>query len=111
MDEQSTTKFLLLLSEEPWEEIFTDTSNDPDNMFNKFLNTYIRYYDDCFLKTFVNQKHRYNAWITDGTITSCKRKKEIFTLTRLSNNHNLTAYYKIYCSVLKKVIHSAKQLH
>jgi hypothetical protein len=84
MEEQSTKKFLLLLSEEHWEEIFSDTSNDPDNMFNKFLNTYIRYYDDCFLKTFVNPKHRYNAWITNGIITTCKRKKEIFTLPRLT---------------------------
>ena len=49
-NEQAVNKFLLLLSEEPWEEIFMDNSNDPDNMFNKFLNTYIRYYDDCFLK-------------------------------------------------------------
>jgi exonuclease III len=39
MDEQSIKKFLLLLSEEPWEEIFRDNSNDPDNMFNNFLNT------------------------------------------------------------------------
>jgi hypothetical protein len=59
MDEQSIKKFLLLLSEEPWEEIFRDNSNDPDNMFKKFLNTYIRYYDDCFVKKFVNLKHKY----------------------------------------------------
>ena len=50
INEQTANKFLLLLSEEPWEEIFIDNNNDPDNMFNKFLNTYIRYYDDCFLK-------------------------------------------------------------
>jgi len=48
VNEQTVNKFLFLLSEEPWEEIFIDNSNDPDNMFNKFLNTYIRYYDDCF---------------------------------------------------------------
>ena len=41
---------MLLLSEEPREEIFRVNNNDSDIMFNKFLNTYIRYYDDCFLK-------------------------------------------------------------
>ena len=81
VDEQAVTKFLSLLSGEPWEEIFRDSSNDPDNMFNKFLSTYIRYYDDCFLKKYVNPKHTQNAWITKGIIKSCKRKKELFTLT------------------------------
>jgi len=111
INEQTVNKFLLLLSEEPWEEIFIDNNNDPDNMFNKFLNTYIRYYDDCFLKKNVNPKHKHNAWITTGIITSCKRKKELFTLTRVSNNYNLKLYYKKYCSILTKVIRSAKKLH
>ena len=68
VDEHAVTKFLSLLSGEPWEEIFRDSSNDPDNMFNKFLNIYIRYYDDCFLKKYVNPKHTHNAWITKGII-------------------------------------------
>ena len=100
---------MMFLLQEPWEEIFRVNSNDPDNMFNKFLNTYIRYYD-CFLKKYVNPKHRCNAWITEGIITSCKRKKELFTLARVSNNHNLKTYYKKYCSVLTKVIRSAKKV-
>jgi hypothetical protein len=111
MDEQTLNKFLLLLSDEPWEEIFRANTNDPDTMFNKFLNTYIKYYDNCFLKKYVNQNHRYNAWITKGIITSCKKKKELFTQTRISNNHKLKTYYKKYCSVLTKIIRSAKKLH
>jgi len=63
------------------------------------------------MSAYVNPKHKYNAWITTGIITSCKRKKELFTLTRVSNNYNLKLNYKKYCSILTKVIRSAKKLH
>ena len=81
-------------------------------MFNNFLNTYLRCYYSSFLKINVskfNQSH--NEWITKKIKVSCKRKKELFVLCKISNNHNLKLYYKKYCLVLTRVIRNAKKLH
>jgi len=111
INEQSVTKFLSLLSWQLWEEVFEENNKNVNDMFNQFLNTYLRYYNASFLKTYVNTKHSHNAWITKGIIISSKRKKELFTLSRISNNYNLKLYYKKYCSILTKVICNAKKLH
>jgi len=59
------------------------------------------------LKTGSNKYN--NNWITLGIRTSCKRKRELFSLTRNSNNSALKQYYKAYCKILKKVIREAKK--
>jgi len=43
-----------------------------------------------------------------GIRTSCKIKRELFSLTRNSNNSALKQYYKAYCKILTKVIREAK---
>ena len=81
-------------------------------MFNNFLNNYLRCYYTSFLKINIskfNQSH--NEWITRGIKVSCKRKKELFVLCKISNNHNLRLYYKKYCLILTRVICNAKKLH
>jgi hypothetical protein len=82
------------------------------NMFINFLITYLRCYFSSFLKvniTKFNQSH--NEWITRGIKVFCKRKKELFVLCKISNNHNLKLYYKKYCLILTKIICNAKKLH
>jgi hypothetical protein len=56
-----------------------------------------------------NSKYN-NSWITLGIRTSCKRKRELFSLTRNNNNTAIKQYYKDYCKILTKVIKEAKRL-
>jgi hypothetical protein len=56
-----------------------------------------------------NSKYN-NSWITLGIRTSCKRKRELFLLTRNSNNTTMKQYYKVYCKILTKVIKDAKRM-
>ena len=64
----------------------------------------------CFplIRTWTSEYN--NNWITTGIRTSCKRKRELFSLTRNSNNTALKQYYKEYCNILTKVIKEAKRM-
>ena len=42
---------------------------------------------------------------------SCQQKREIYLISRDSNNSKLKAHYKSYCLVLSKVFKAAKQLY
>jgi exonuclease III len=110
INNQTITEFHSLLSWELWEDVFE--TNNVNTMFNNFLNTYLRCYYSSFKKINVsssNQSH--NEWITKGIKISCKRKKELFELCKICNNQRLTLYYKKYCTILTKVIRTAKKLH
>jgi hypothetical protein len=79
-------------------------------MFNSFLNTYLRIFYSCYplIRTRTNKYN--NNWITTGIRTSCKRKKELFSLIRNSKITALKQYYKVYCNVLTKVIEEANRM-
>ena len=52
--------------------------------------------------------YKKSNWITKGIITSCKRKRELYKLYKVTNNSNLKTHYKMYSNILKKVINEAK---
>ena len=109
INKSTIAEFQLQLSGEQWDNIF---GNDNVNeMFNHFLNTFLRYYYSCFPKKEIKSNNTHNQWITRGIKISCKRKKELFLLCKHSNDLNLKLYYKRYCAVLSKVIFTAKKLH
>jgi hypothetical protein len=81
-------------------------------MFKNFLNTYLRCYNTSFLKVNISKSNQTRSgWITKGIKVSCKRKKELFVLCKITNNYNLKLYYKKYCLILTKVIRNAKKLY
>ena len=103
-------EFQNLLSWQLWEDVFN--SNDTNAKFNNFLNTYLRCYTACFEKINICNNYRFrNGWITKGIKASCKRKRELFLVSRSSNNFALKQYYKKYCLILTKIIRNAKRLH
>ena len=52
-----------------------------------------------------------NSWITPGTITSCKRKRELYKeLQNNNNNATLASYYRDYSKILSMVIRKAKTI-
>ena len=110
INKHTTAEFQSLLSWEQWQDVF-GVSN-VYIMINNFLNTYFRCYYTSFLKINISKFYQsHNEWITKGIKVSCKRKKELFVLCKINNNHNLKRYYKKYCLILTRVICSAKKLH
>ena len=109
LDNDTITNFWNLLSYEQWENVFE--SNRVNEIFNNFLNTYLRCYYSSFNKMTTKNLTGNNHWITSGIKTSCKRKRELFQVCRLRNDAKLKTYYKKYCKIPSKVILSAKQLY
>jgi hypothetical protein len=107
VNKYTISDFLYKLSNESWEGTF---SNDDVNlMFNSFLNTYLNIFYSSFPPVRVICKNNNKTWITLGIKTSCKRKRELFVLTRNSNDPILKQYYKVYCKILMNVIKEAKK--
>jgi hypothetical protein len=93
IDSNSINEFKDKLSEELWHNLFENNSKDVDSIFNSFLNTYLQILYSCFLKIKVYEKTLTNQWITKGIINSCKRKKDLYLLTRFNNDEKLKNYY------------------
>ena len=109
INKNTIAEFQLQLSWEQWDNIFEN--NNANDMFNNFLNTFLRCFYSCFLKKEIKPNKTHNQWITTGIKISCKRKKELFLLCKHSNDLNHKLYYKRYCSILSKVISTAKKSH
>ena len=107
MDKSANLDFVFKLSNESWEGVFND--NDVNLMFNHFLNIYLKIFNSSFpLKSSKNRNYN-NNWITSGIKTSCKRKRELFLLTRNSNDSAMKQHYKEYCKILANVVREAKK--
>jgi hypothetical protein len=110
INEYTLNDFLIKLSYENWDTVFS--TDDVNKMFNSFLDTYLKIANSSFpLKRVPNTKNNTKNWITLGILTSCKRKRELFTASRISNNSDFIAYYKRYCKILSVVIREAKKLN
>jgi hypothetical protein len=104
INDHTITEFKNNLSTEYWADIF-NIDDDINTMFNNFLNTYLRIFNNSFpCKKFI-LSHTNQPWLTTGIKVSCFRKRELYLLSR---NLELTRYYKNYCKILKEVIKLAK---
>jgi hypothetical protein len=103
------SKFQELISYEWWDDVFV--SDDVNNIFNAFLNTYLNIFHSCFIKKKITPKSKCNPWITRGIRISCKRKSELYLKLRQDNDPNLKFYYRKYCKILAKVIKEANKVY
>jgi len=87
------------------------TEEDVNTVFNNFLSTYLRIFNSSFPLQTVYITHNNKPWITAGIKTSCQHKRELYLISRDSDNSKLKAHYKSYCLILSKVIKAAKQLY
>ena len=103
--------FLNKLSCESWNAIFK--SEDVNDMYNSFLNTYLRIFYSSFpLKKVTDRnKNDNNNWITTGIKTSCRHKRKLYLACRNSNNQESKRSYQVYCKILSNVIKEAKRIH
>jgi exonuclease III/uncharacterized protein YutD len=109
INQSSIFEFKLHLSNESWEDIFTD--DNPDVIFNKFLNTYLRIFYQSFPFKKVYYNHINKPWISNGIKISCQHKRNLYLLCRKTDNPMLKSHYKLYCKILTKVIKTAKKLY
>ena len=93
-------------SRETWEQVLDGT--DVNEIFNSFLNIFLRIYNSSFPLNQVKNNLNQNAWITPGIMTSCKYKRELYKVLHSNNNATLVSYYKSYCKILSMVIKKAK---
>jgi hypothetical protein len=107
IDSNSTFRFIEMLSNENWEDIFHDS--EVNLIFNTFHNIYLRLFYCCFpLKKKPNLRTS-KPWITSGIKTSCARKSELFRTYRCTNDSGFKVYYKTYCKILAATIVAAKK--
>ena len=94
----SSQRLIEKLSCELWDSIFN--SEDVNAMFNSFLSIYLRVFNSSFpLKKIIKRNNNGNNWITSGTRTSCRHKREYSN----SKNLELKRHYQAYCKILFNV--------
>jgi hypothetical protein len=108
MDKFTILDFITKLSNDSWEGVFNN--DDVNLMFNYFLNIYLKKFHSSFPLLGSQTGNHNNNLITPGIKTSCKRKRELFLITRNSNGSAVKQYYKAYCKVLVNVIREAKRM-
>jgi hypothetical protein len=66
---------------------------------------------NLLLKYSTHNTHSNKPWIATGIKTSCQHKRELYLISRDSNNYKLKVHNKSYCLILSKVIKAVKQLY
>jgi hypothetical protein len=77
--------------------------NDVNSLFNPFSNNYLQIFYTTFPTAVISKVKSNNNkknWITNKLRTQCYIKRDLYLLTRNSNNMDLLNYYKIYTKVL-----------
>jgi hypothetical protein len=88
------TDFINKLSEESWDGVFN--SEDINDMFNSFLNDYLRIFNSSFpLQTVkVRKEATNNKWITKGIKISCIKKRNLYLACRHNTNETTKQHYR-----------------
>jgi hypothetical protein len=111
-DDFSIREFKLNLIYENWENVFNpECDNDVNVIFNNFLNTYLRIIYSSFSSHKSFNKDTSKGWLTKGILISCWHKKNLYLLSKMSNNIFLKDYYKKYCKILITTVQLAKKLY
>ena len=110
----SLNKFITDLNNETWQNTLNATN--PNDKFNKFLQTYTHLMDKNLPKTKIKlnkYKHKNNPWISTAIMNSIKSRDKLVTKLNKEKNNlkktNLISKLKNHRYLLKKVIKKAKQ--
>jgi len=95
-----------------WQYKLNDNEGVND-MFNSFLNNYIRIFNSSFpLQTVMTKKNLVkNKWITKGTKISCSTKRKLYLSCRQHPNEETKRHYQLYSKILAYVIREAKKTY
>jgi hypothetical protein len=104
-----TSKSKSKSSNESWDTVFN--SDNVNDMFNSFLNNYLRIFHSSFPphRIIIKKNTTNNNWITKGIKISCKNKRELCLAYRQNNNEEIKSHYRLYSKILSNVIKEAKK--
>jgi len=87
-NKHTISEFICTLSNESWDMVFNNNNEVVNNMFNSFLNNYIRIFNSSFpIQTVMTKnKSTKNKWITKGIKNSCNTKSELCLTCRQHPN-------------------------
>jgi exonuclease III len=111
INEATINDFLYQLSHETWNHVIG--GKDVNLTFNSFLNLFLINFNSCFPVTYreSSKKGKFKPfWITKGIKVSCKRKRELYMLTKNNDDVSVKLHYKTYCKILSRVITAAKKM-
>jgi len=97
INQSTIMEFQLKHSYKTGDSIFT--KNDANEIYNTFLNKFLRHYHSCFPVIKTNILSYGRPWITSVIRTSCKYKRELYMECRNYKNPTLDRYYKDYCQI------------
>jgi exonuclease III len=102
-------EFINKLSNESWDNIFGN--EDVNEMFNFFLNDYLRIFNSCFPLQTVTTKENFikKNWITKGIKISCSNKRKLYLSYRHNPNEETKRRYWQYSKILSNVVKEAKK--
>jgi hypothetical protein len=101
--------FKFRLSHETWDDIFTD--GDVDEIFNSFLNNYLRVFNSSFPFRRTFYKYDNKAWLTVEIRNLCHHKRNLHILCRNIASPASLAYYKRYSKILIEIRKTAKRTY
>jgi len=103
--DSSISEFKMNLSYENWENVFNSASdNDVNVIFNNILNMHLRIFYCIFPLHKFLVRNKCKGWLTKGTLISCRHKKDLYLLCRMSNNIVLKNVYTKYSKILTSTI-------
>jgi hypothetical protein len=94
INKDTIVNFQVQLSYETWDIVFD--GEDVNQIFNSFLNTYLRIFYSYF--TFIRKKRIAPEipWITPGIRISCSRKRDLYITGKNTKNSTLVTLEKLY---------------
>ena len=88
--------------------VFID--EDVSQIFNNFLNIYLRIYNASFPVIKRTKFIKPSPWITSGIKISCITKRNLYVKYRDCKDQSHKDNYKKYCKILSSVIRDAKNV-
>lgn len=110
---ENLSQFNLKLAAESW--LVINDRNDVNTNYNEFLNTFLHYFEESFpskikrITVHPNCSNSKPNWISQGIINSSKKLKDLYKLSKSTNDTKLTEHYKNYKKIYNKVIQLAKK--
>jgi hypothetical protein len=98
--------FIEMLQNESWDNIINNT--DVNESFNLFSNTFLIIFESCFPVRYVTNNVSNNQWVINGIRISCRHKKYLCMVSKITTCSKFKEYCLRYCILLGKVIRKAK---
>jgi hypothetical protein len=81
INEQTIKHFQALLEDETWDTVYKSICTN--EMYSRFQNIFLRYYEASFTVFYTNYRPNHNNWVTKGIKISCTKKRELYSLLEI----------------------------